>query len=237
VATFHQPPELLDELLDPRVVADLDLATVVSPTQAEWFRGILPDDRVEVVLYGVDADFFTPAPRRTDDEPGARLRCVTVGHWLRDWNALRAVVERLTSDRGVEFHVVTSRETGLGGLPNVVLHRNVSDDELRAIYRSADVAVLPLTGATANNALLEAIACGLPVVSTALPSVRAYVPNGEALLVEGNDADGLTAAILALRADPEARREMGRHARARAEVLSWHRISRRFMSIYERWRT
>lgn len=239
VATFHQPPEMLDQLLDRHVVADLDFVTVVSPTQAEWFRTILPDERVEVVLHGVDADYFTPAAGRECEpaEPDAPFRCITVGHWLRDWSTLRAVAERLAGERGIEFHVVTSRPTGLDGLPNVHHHQGLSDDALRDMYRSADVAFLPLTGATANNTLLESLACGLPVLSTALPSVRAYVPDGEAVLVDDNDPDAFVDALRALRDDRDALRARARAARARAEVLSWKRISGRFLSIYERFRT
>ncbi len=234
VATFHQPPELLDDLLNPAVVGALDLVTVVSPTQAEWFGARCPSTRVEVVLHGVDVAHFTPGPHAARREGG--LRCVTAGHWLRDWAAVRGTAERLSDVPGIAFDVVTSRDTGLEGLPNVTVHRNVSDDRLLDLYRAADVAFLPLTGSTANNALLEGIACGLPVVSTALPSVRAYLPGGEGVLVEpgapGAVADSLAGALLALLDDAEARLAMGRRARARAEALAWPAVARQFAALY-----
>ena len=52
VATFHQPPATLGTLIDRRVVEALDLVTVVSPTQAEWFAATVPHVRTEVVLLG-----------------------------------------------------------------------------------------------------------------------------------------------------------------------------------------
>jgi glycosyltransferase involved in cell wall biosynthesis len=228
-ATFHQAPELVDELSDRELVSRIDLVILVSPSQAPYFLEFLPEARVRVILHGVDADFFRPpgAAREADG-----FRCITVGHWLRDWEALGAAAHRLASFADVELHVVTDRETGLEGRANVRIHRRVDDDGLLRLYQQSDVLLLPLTGATANNALLEGIACGLPVVSTDLPSVRAYLPGGEALLAKGNDAGELVDGVLRLRADPDLRAVMSRCARARAEALSWRRVAREYEAAY-----
>jgi glycosyltransferase involved in cell wall biosynthesis len=229
VATFHQPPELLGGLLSGKTLRRLDRVTVVSPGQADWFAERIGPDRVSVVLHGIDTGFFRPA--LTPGEGERPFRCITVGHYLRDFAALRGVAERL-ADRAVEFHVVTDRETGIEELPNVRRHRNVDDASLLALYRSAHALLLPVRQSTANNALLEGIACGLPVISTDLPSIAAYVPGGEAILVKGNDAAELTAAVLHLIEDPAAARIMGERARRRAEELSWETIAPRYAEIY-----
>jgi glycosyltransferase involved in cell wall biosynthesis len=236
VATYHQPPALLDGLLDRRAVARLDHVVLMSSDQGDWFRALLPADCVEVIPHGVDTEFFIPAAgARAED---GRLRCVTVGHWLRDWGAMRGVAERLASTPGVEFHVVTARRTGLEGLANVVRHRDLGDEALRDLYRGADVLLLPLTAATANNALLEGMACGLPVVSSDLPAVRAYVGDDAAALAPAGPpdaaADALADALLRLRADPAARRAAGARARARAETLAWPVVARAYVDLYTR---
>jgi len=229
VATFHQPVSLLDELLDLSILADLDAVTVVAPEQQAWFESRVPSVRVETILHGIDTTFFIPGIR---DPERAVFRCVTAGHWLRDWTAIRAVAERLQSERDIEFHIITSRPTGLDGLSNVVTHSGISDAELRDVYRGADVLFLPLTDSTANNCLLEGIACGLPVVSTALANVRAYLPGDQGIFIDGNDPDLLTDALLSLKRDPGARLAMGRRARARAEELAWPTMARRFEALY-----
>jgi glycosyltransferase involved in cell wall biosynthesis len=230
VATFHQPPELLDELVSPEVVAHIDRITVVSPTQLSYFRQFVPPERLDLILHGVDTDFFRPAARSPAAQPV--FRCITTGHWLRDWKAMRRVAEELRPEHGIEFHIVTNRETGLEDLPNVVAHRNIDDDSLLGLYQRADVLLLPLTQSTANNSLLEGIACGLPIVSTRLPAVQAYIPNGEGLLVDDNHSDSLVEAILRLKADAELRRALGARARLRAEELSWQNIAPRFAATY-----
>ncbi|MEZ4586206.1 MAG: glycosyltransferase family 4 protein [Gemmatimonadales bacterium] len=229
IATFHQPPELLDGLLDPEVVARFDVVTLVSPTQEAWFRAVVPPERIRVILHGVDCDFFRPADRIPDQ----RFRCLTVGHWLRDWPTVRGVAERLASEPDVELHVVTDRPTGLEGLPNVVRHRQVDDETLRALYQRADLLLLPLTSATANNAILEGLASGLPILSTRLPAIEAYAPGPEAILVEGGDSDRLAEAVLRLRDGTEERGQRAAAARRRAEALSWSTLVKRYEALYD----
>jgi glycosyltransferase involved in cell wall biosynthesis len=229
VATYHQPPELLGGLINEDVVATLDYVTVVSPEQLDYFRGFLPANRVEMILHGIDTAFFRPG---TGSREGRIFRCITAGHWLRDWDAVRSVAAALASCRAIEFHVVTDRPTGLDDLANVTVHRNVDDAELVSLYQRSDVLFLPLTQSTANNSLMEGIACGLPVVSTKLRSVRAYVSEAEAILVERNDPSQLADAIVHLWRNPATRTAMGRCARARAEELSWVNMAREYQRIY-----
>src|SRR5262249_51064927 len=105
-------PELLGQVIDRELVARIDLVVLVSPSQAPYFLEFLPEERVRVVLHGVDADFFRPPTTRPDPD---RFRCITVGHWLRDWEALGAVASRLVSFRVFELTVGTASETGLDG--------------------------------------------------------------------------------------------------------------------------
>jgi glycosyltransferase involved in cell wall biosynthesis len=229
VASFHQPPELLGGVLADRAVRRLDRAVAVSPTQVPWLAERLGPERVELILHGIDTGFFRPREReKPADGP---FRCITVGHYLRDFTAVGEVVRRLAG-HGFAFDIVTNRETGLEGLPGVHRHQDVDDDRLLALYQQADALLLPVTQSTANNALLEGIACGLPVVSSRLRSIEAYVPDETALLVEGNDPAELARAVRRLRDEPDLARALGRRSRERAEELSWPRIAPRYEALY-----
>jgi glycosyltransferase involved in cell wall biosynthesis len=229
VATYHQPPELLDGLVNRDLIQRIDHVTLMSPAQLPYFRDFLPAERVSVILHGVNCEFFRPDPAAR--APG-RFKCITSGHWLRDWTAVGAVASKLADLEDVEFHVVTSHPTGLDALPNVTIHRHVDDESFRALYCAADVLFLPLTGSTANNALLEGLASGLPVVSTRLPSIEAYAQGPEAILIDRNATDGLVDALLRLRSDLDLRHRMGQAARARAEALSWANVAPRYGQLY-----
>jgi glycosyltransferase involved in cell wall biosynthesis len=145
---------------------------------------------------------------------------------------MHALVERFQADRDIEFHVVTGQEPELPAAANLIRHRNVDDASLLRLYQQADVLVLPLTDTTANNSLLEGMACGLPIVSTRLPAAEAYVGDAAALLIEGNDPDALADAIGSLRADSTLRLRMAAAARSRAEQLSWPRIAPQLADLY-----
>ncbi len=231
VASFHQPQHLQRTLINPDVACWFDHVTVLSPSQVPFFLEFLPPNRVHLLPHGIDIDFFhLPSVSRAN---GRRIRCITVGHWLRDWDALRRIAETFRTDRDVSFDVVTGGDTGLEGLPNVTHHRSIPDATLAELYRRADVLLLPLTECTANNALLEGIASGLPVVSSDLPGVRFYLSGSESLLASPGDVEGLVGALRKLQSEPELRLEMGRCARIRAEELAWSEVVNGFAELYE----
>ncbi len=120
-----------------------------------------------------------------------------------------------------------------GAPPGVVIEGGLTDEALREAYRDADALLLPLSDATANNAILEAMACGRPVVSTDVGGV-AEMTGEAALLAPPGDARALADAVLALAADPARAAALGRAGRARAEALDWRVIAARHAALYER---
>ena len=189
----------------------------------------MPGEKVRMILHGIDIDFFRPVD--VSSEKG-KFRCITVGHHLRDFKVLREVAENLRSQAEIEFQIVSSRATELAGLGNVRVYSGIDDIALLEMYQGADALFLPLVQSTANNSLLEAIACGLPVVSTDLPSVKAYLPGKEAILIKNNDPDHFTEAILHLVRNRDDQICMGKEARIRAEELDWRKIAPEYEAIY-----
>src|SRR5262249_27916819 len=109
-------------------------------------------------------------------------------------------------------------QLGLDG--EVVLAGACSQRELIPIFQGADLFVLaPFVTADGDrdgipNVLVEAMACGLPVVSTTVAGIPELVQPGQnGLLVAPHDVAGLTAALAALIDDPERRAQLGAAAR------------------------
>jgi glycosyltransferase involved in cell wall biosynthesis len=229
VASYHQPPDILRTIAPRHVVTCFDRIVVVSPEQAEYFSGIVDAARVRLIMHGIDTEYFrpSPGPRR----PGP-FRCLTVGFWLRDFQAISQVADRLSGRRDIEFHVVAPETGDLQARPNLTIHRGIPDDELRRQYQEADILFLPLLKATANNVLLEGLATGLPIVTTGLPSVKTYLDGAEAALVEENDAALLADTVLGLIDDTDRRARMSRSSRARAEQLDWRQIAKQYEDVY-----
>lgn len=83
------------------------------------------------------------------------------------------------------------------------------------------------------NAILEAMAAGLPVIATQVGGVSELVIHGKTgLLVPANDPHALAAAISLLTHSPGARVEMGWRARARAQEFSWSKSAKRHLDLY-----
>ena len=227
VATYHQPPSVLPDVVVPSVIRRIDHVTLMSSSQLEYFERILPRDRLSVVLHGIDVDFFAPDAGRV---AASKVRCLTVGSYLRDWPLFAAIARALVRRSDIELHVV-STSAPVFDAANVRMHRRIDDEALRQLYRQSDLLVLPLIDATANNALLEAMASGVAVVARDLPSLREYA--ADAALFLPADAEGFAAAIEALAGDDQRRAAMGLAGRARAEALAWPRVSSDYAALYE----
>jgi glycosyltransferase involved in cell wall biosynthesis len=221
---------VLVNVIRPDVVGSMDRITVVSPEQADYFAGLVTSERVRLTPHGVDTDFFTPGLDRVN---GNRFRCLTVGSNYRDFAAIRATAMLLKDDSAIEFHVVSHQPTGLEDLPNVKCSSGLSDAELLAAYQESSLLFIPLTKVTANNAVLEAMATGLPVLSTDLPAMKLYLNDQCATLVARNVPGDFSDAIRFLSRHRQHALAMGRCARIRAEEFDWRRISASFADVYE----
>ena len=232
VATFHQPPAVLDELLPaPPLFEQIDHAIALGPVQAQRLADAVGEARVSLAFLGVDTLAWSPLPAERAEVP----TCAFVGSWFRDFDVLEEVVRAVAAaEPRVRFEVVSAPEhvVRLGRLPGVRARSGVSDEELRSVYRRSWVAVMPLLDAVANNALLEGLACGLPTVVSDVGDIRHYTGARGARLVRACDPSAMADAVLELLADPGARERLGQDARAAAEARSLEASARRHAEIY-----
>jgi glycosyltransferase involved in cell wall biosynthesis len=99
---------------------------------------------------------------------------------------------------------------------------------------AADLLVLPSVGEAFGLVLVEAMACGLPVVACASHGPAAIVADGKTgWLVPPDSVDALTDALVAAASDREERRARGERAYAESGRYGWPAIARRLVSLYE----
>jgi len=215
VATFHRPPSVLRDIIrTPAYLARLDHAIILGECQRSFLLPYLGTTRITCIPYGVDTSYFAPL------DPDVRTRrCLFVGHYLRDFAAFREAARQL-GERAPDLRItVVARPHFVHefeSLRNLEIRTDVADAELRTLYQTSSVLLLPLTDGVANTTILEAMACGLPVVSTAVGSVADYVDAESGTLVPPGDPDALAAATLALLSDPLRLSSSSRAARRRS---------------------
>jgi glycosyltransferase involved in cell wall biosynthesis len=109
-----------------------------------------------------------------------------------------------------------------------------SRDDVEKVLGAADLFVFPSRREGMPNAVLEAMACGLPVAAFRIGGVEDLVTDGVegVLRAEGDDA-GLARAALDLLADPGLLAALGQAARRRAEGFDRRRVARELLAIYE----
>lgn len=184
--------------------------------------------KLQVVHMSVDADtYHPPAAPRGHDGP---LRLLDVGRLVpaKGPSILLDAIESLR-ERGVE---VDARIVGAGplrddlaaavrdrGLTEVTLTGPLGQDFLPELYRWADVFVLPSFSEGLPVVLMEAMATGLPVVTTQIAGVNELVTDGvHGAVVPAGRAERLADAIATLAADPDLRARLG--AAGREAVLA-----------------
>ncbi len=164
IATYHQPPEESRQyIVKTDAIKRLDAVILLSESQREFFEPVVGNDKIHVIPHGIDLQFFSPAVHRPETE-----KDIAVGNWLRDFPTIASALAIL-QERAPDIHCdVVSLEQNrqfFSELKNVTFHSGIFRRTIAENDHEASAAVLSLTGAAANNALLEAMACGLPVVS------------------------------------------------------------------------
>lgn len=206
-------------------------------------RRFAPEVPVTVVPNGVDATLFTPVAENRKHTDGP-LRLLVVGRLVRQKgvDCLLDAMARLPDPAVVALTVVgdgparpeleaQAARLGLSGRVAFVGWRG--RDELPGLYQTADVFVLPSRDEGMPNVVLEAMACGLPVVATDIPGSRDLVVDGETgVLMAVDDTAALHAALAQLAADPQARQRMGTAGRQRvAEHFSWGAVAAAYLAL------
>ncbi|MDZ4401091.1 glycosyltransferase family 4 protein [Prosthecobacter sp.] len=232
-ATFHCCPDTLPEILRfPSRLRRLSAVILMSEVQRPFFlsQGIAPE-HIHVLHHGIDCDFFRPQELQ---KPGP-FTVIFVGNYRRNFTRLIEVCRRLAADPGIRVRVVapSQHREKFKDVPNVDFCSGLNDDDLREAYRSASCLLMTVDAATANNAVLEAMACGLPVVTEDVGGISEYTGHDAAVLCPAGSVDALVAAVLDLRNQPERATRLGILSRARAEELDWPKVGQRTVGLYK----
>jgi len=202
----------------------------------------LPSVAIDVIPNGVELDRFFPAEA---GEKSKTLRLLTVGRLsvTKRIDMLIDTVEilhrvacklHLTIVGGgkLEQHlrkIVTEME--LGGV--IEITGRMDPEKMPEVYRQNDVFISASMQEGMSNAMLEAMASGLPIITTRCEGVDELISDN-GFIVEPASAEEIAKAVAKLADDRQARQQMAVAARSHAEQFAWSRTAEQYLALYER---
>lgn len=232
-ACFHQPPSWFR--LNWRNFEDFEsLGGIIclSDNQASYFHSI-SQSPVCVIRHGVRYNFFS-MPQDPFSRQGNRV--IFVGQWLRDFDTLAEAMELIWKRRPdiyldcvVPYFARNSEPIQrLAVDPRVKWYANLPDSQLRMLYQAADLLFIPVIDAVANNAVIEALASGLPVVTTNVGGMNEYIPSQAGSLCPRGDVDAHADAVIKWLSNPRGIKIAAKIARKHSiDHFDWQKIGAR----------
>ena len=242
-----------------------DMLIAISESVAAEYRELgIPEARVRRVPNGVDLSRFSgevdrAAVRRRHgiDESAFVFLCVSRNHPKKDLATFvqaagalqrRGVPRRFVAvlvGRGVSSLTPVVWEAGaepcvrlieeIGGKAGAGAVPQLPARALVELYKAADAFVLPALIETFGIVLIEAMAAGLPVVTTDAPGCRDVIREGrDGMMVPHGDTAALARAMERLLDEPSLRHDYAARAAARAAEFDWDSVVGRYAALYER---
>jgi len=205
-------------------------------------------EKLRVVPNGVDVNLFTPADTPTEGAVAEKPLVACVARGLEARKGIAYLIEALAAAQRVtpvELVIIGKDSQGLkqrilaharalGVIDVVTLVDSVTLHDLIALYQRATVTVVPSLLEGFSRPALESMACGTPVIGTAVGAIPELVDESSGVLVTPGDAGALAAALIDLLQDNRRVKRMGAAARRRAVTLfAWDNVAQRVLSVCE----
>lgn len=203
-----------------------ELALITSPRQ-----------KFDIIYNGIDNDDFKPCLNK-DQSRGDQFKIISVGRLIQR-KGYQFLIEAMRGIQGIELTIIgdgvllkelmdLADNYGL----NVIFLGELSHDQIADHLKQADVFVMPSLNEGMSNAILEAMACGLPIITTDVGGSKELI-NSNGLVVKKESAAELRSAIDLLKNDSTLRSKMGKESTLQAEKFSWKNVALSYLNIYE----
>lgn len=198
-----------------------------------------PNQRIDVIYNGVDADLFRPGKQRE----GKDLRVICVS--------------RLIARKGLEFLIKAMREfrdadvtlelAGKGNMEerlrqmaerlgverSVRFSGFVEHDRITKLYQESDLFILPSLNEGMSNTVLEAMACGLPIAITDTGGAAELLQDGgNGFLIGKQSVSDIVDALRRYMENRDLLKEHGAQSRKIAESMTWDKMASDYLKLY-----
>lgn len=203
-----------------------------SDWMADFVRqSFLKDKRIEVIHNGVDLNIFKPVPEaRINDE---KFRVIAVSNIWLPYKGLNDILKlrNILSD-DYEIIMVGLKEEQLKTLPSGIrgVQRTQNVQELVRLYNEADVLINPTYADTFPTVNLEALACGIPVITYKTGGSPEAVDEKTGMVIEQGNVNALVDAIRKMKAQPLSSNDC--HQRA-INCFDKDKCFEKYINLYE----
>jgi glycosyltransferase involved in cell wall biosynthesis len=201
----------------------------------------MPTLEISVIPNGVDTERFCPAENKV---VGKQVKLLTVSRLIsrKRIDLIIETVGRLrTKGLDVTLNIagegnllseLTQLVNGLKITDSVSFLGRISPDRMPAVYRDNDIFVMSSQHEGMSNAILEAMASGLPIVTTRCEGVNELV-NGNGVVVEQENPTAIAEAVEKLVSDVSLYGKMCAASREKATGLTWSSVASQYTRLYE----
>ena len=186
-------------------------------------KGLTRMEKCQVIPNAINASLF----RKQDKQECRRILgipndyfVVSFVGWFNERKGVHRVAQAITSIKGKTVYSMFIGGKDEIQCPNILVKDRIGHEKLPTYLNAADVFVLPTLNEGCCNAVIEAMACGLPVISSDLPFNWDVLNDSNSILVDPKDIGQIADAIVRLRDDKELRKKLSEGA-----LLSAHNLT------------
>ncbi len=248
--TIHHVDDFAEPLLfefEKRAVANADHRFVVSQYWKDVLKREYGYDSI-IIYNGLDAKDFATMPKRRSTVPtvlfvggleprkGLEHLFLAMERVSKDQPTARLVAVAKAGFRGVDnaswFETLADR---IGIRDRIIMLESVEQQDLMQLYADSDLLVLPSRNEGWGLSLMEAMACGKPVVASRVGGIPELVRDGiEGILVEQGDVISLAEAISRILEDSNLADKLGQAGRDRIKQFTWDSAADTVLAEYRR---
>jgi L-malate glycosyltransferase len=241
VPFYNRRYEFLDRILFQRLSRRIwkNAKAVVANSEGLKELAMKTDDNVniKVIPNGVDIEEFRPGKKKTE-RGNKKIIVISIGR-LIERKGYSDLIEAISNMKNVELQLI-----GDGNLldrlksearsfnSNVKFLGKKEHGDIPEFLKKADVFVLPSLNEGMSNAILEAMACGLPIITTDTGGSKELVKENGVIFRKG-DVNELRSVLKKFEKDKTLIVKMGDISRRMVEEMSWDNVVQKYYEIYE----
>jgi glycosyltransferase involved in cell wall biosynthesis len=223
-----------------RIWSSAALIVANSEGLKELANKFMPGLDISIIPNGVDTDRFHPREEKTI---GKRLKLLTVSRLikrkrinllietLRELCELNVEAELNIAGEGALMQNLKSLASRLGVAEHVNFMGRIESEKMPQVYRVNDIFVMSSEHEGMCNAMLEAMASGLPIITTPCEGVEELITDN-GIVVEQSTAESFATAIIELANNSQVHQKMALDASKKAQQFSWRTVADRYIKCY-----